>query len=80
MRQARPGEIYSFRILGGGYGAAQVIAAKPDGGDPIVQLLPLDVDSVLPPGLSEVAAAAGSAIADEDDGPWWYATSPSCAI
>ena len=70
MGQARPGEIYSFRILGGGYSAAQVIAAKPDGGDPIVQLLPLDVDSVVPPGPSEVAAAAGSAIADEDDRPW----------
>jgi hypothetical protein len=26
MGQARPGEIYSFRILGGGYRAAQVIA------------------------------------------------------
>jgi hypothetical protein len=70
MGQARPGEIYSFRILGGGYGAAQVIAARPDGSDPIVQLLLLDVDSVPPPEPSEVAAAAGSAIVDEDDHPW----------
>src|SRR5262249_48659372 len=79
MGQARPGEIYSFRILDGGYGAAQVIAAKPDGSHPWVQLLRPDVDSALPPGPSEVAAsAAESAIADEDDClwvpafvPWW---------
>ena len=65
MGQARPGEIYSFRILGGGYGAAQVIAAKPD------ELLRLDVDGALPPEPSEVAvSAAESAIADEDDCPW----------
>ena len=71
MAHARPGEIYSFRILGGGYGAAQVIAATPDGSDPWVQLLPLNVDGALPPGLSEVAvSAAESAIADEDDCPW----------
>ncbi|HJZ34328.1 MAG TPA: hypothetical protein VKF35_24650 [Hyphomicrobiaceae bacterium] len=79
MGQARPGEIYSFRILGGGYGAAQVIAAEPDGSDPWVQLLRLDVDGALPPQLSEVAvSAAESAIADQDDClwvpafvPWW---------
>jgi hypothetical protein len=79
MGQARPGEIYSFRILGGGYGAAQVIAARPDGSDPWVQLLRLDVDGALPPEPSEVAvSAAESAIADEDDClwvpafvPWW---------
>jgi len=79
MGQARPGEIYSFRILGGGYGAAQVIAARPDGNHPTVQLLLLDLDSALPPGPSEVAAsAAESAIVDENDClwvpafvPWW---------
>jgi hypothetical protein len=79
MGQARPGEIYSFRILGGGYGAAQVIAVRPDGSHPTVQLLLLDVDSALPPGLSEVAAlAAESAIVHENDClwvpafvPWW---------
>ena len=70
MGQARPGEIYCFRILGGGYGAAQVIAAEPDGSDPWVQLRLLGADSVLPPGPSEAAAAAGSAIADEDDRLW----------
>jgi hypothetical protein len=75
MGQARPGEIYSFRILGGGYGAAQVIAARPDASHPTVQLLRLDFDSTLPPGPSEVAA---SATADENDClwmpafvPWW---------
>jgi hypothetical protein len=76
---AYPGEIYSIRILGGGYGAAQVIAARPDGSHPTVQLLPLDVDSGLPPGPSGVAAsAAESSIADENDClwvpafvPWW---------
>src|SRR5262247_1568785 len=79
MGQARPGEIYSFRILGGGYGAAQVIAARPDGSDPWVQLLRLDFDGALPPQLSEVAvSAAEGAIADQDDClwvpafvPWW---------
>jgi len=79
MGQARPGEIYSFRILGSGYGAAQVIAARPDGRDPWVQLLPLDVDRALPPGPSEVAASAAErAIVDENDClwvpafvPWW---------
>ena len=79
MGQARPGEIYSFRILGGGYGAAQVIAARPDGSHPTVQLLRLDVDSALLPGPSEVAAlAAESTIVDENDClwvpafvPWW---------
>src|SRR5262249_54741155 len=81
MGQARPGEIYSFRILGGGYGAAQVIAgenaqraaaaARPDGSDPWVQLLRLDVDGALPPEPSEVAVlAAENAIADEDDCLW----------
>jgi hypothetical protein len=71
MGQARPGEIYSFRILGGGYGAAQVIAAKPDGSDPWVQLLRLDVDGALPPEPSEVAvSAAESAIADGDECLW----------
>jgi len=71
MGQARPGEIYSFRILGGGYGAAQVIAARPDGRDPLVQLLRLDVDGALPPEPSELAvSAAESVIADEDDGLW----------
>src|SRR5262249_14572684 len=70
MGQARPGEIYSFRILGGGYGAAQVIAARPGDSDPWVQLLRLDVDGALPPELSEVAAAAENAIADEDDFLW----------
>ena len=66
MGQARPGEIYSFRILGGGYGAAQVIAAKPDDSDPWVQLLRLDVDGALPPEPSEVVVSA----ADEDDWLW----------
>src|SRR5215475_8732301 len=71
MGKARPGEIYSFRILGGGYGAAQVIAARPDGRDPWVQLLPLDVDSALPPGPSEVAASAAErAIVYENDCLW----------
>jgi hypothetical protein len=71
MGQARPGEIYSFRILGGGYGAAQVIAARPDGSDPWVQLLRLDVDGALPPEPFEVAvSAAESAIADGDDCLW----------
>ena len=65
MGQARPGEIYSFRILGGGYSAAQVIAAKPD------ELLRLDVDGALPPEPSEVAvSAAESAIADGDECLW----------
>src|SRR5262249_9861453 len=71
MGQARLGEIYSFRILGGGYGAAQVIAARPDGSDPWVQLLRLDVDGALPPEPSEVVvSAAESAIAVEDDYLW----------
>jgi len=79
MEQARPGEIYSFRILGGGYGAAQVIAAKPGGSGNWLRLLRLDVDSALPPEPSEVAAsAAETAISNELDClwvpafvPWW---------
>jgi hypothetical protein len=79
MGQARPGEIYSFRILGGGYGATQVIAAKPDGSYPTVQLRPLDIDRAMPPGPSEVVSSATeSAIVDENDClwvpafvPWW---------
>ena len=79
MGQARPGEIYSFRILGGGYGAAQVIAAKPDGRDPWVQLLRLDVDGALPPEPSEVAVSAAESVITDGDAwlwvpafvPWW---------
>jgi hypothetical protein len=59
--------------------ASHVIAARPDGSDPWVQLLRLDLDGALPPEPSEVAvSAAESAIADEDDClwvpafvPWW---------
>lgn len=60
---AQVGEVYTFRILGGGYGAVQVIAFQHDddprhpGQYPKVQLLRLDLDLPHSPSAAEVDAA-----------------------
>jgi hypothetical protein len=85
MAEAQVGEVYAFRILGGGHGALQVTAFDPDidprhpGKYPKYQLLLLDVDSAEMPG-AELVDAAEPAQPDPGDEelwvmqtsvPWW---------
>jgi hypothetical protein len=48
--QPRPGDIYSFRLHGGGYGAAQIMRTAPDSHVPHV-IVPFDLISDAPPTL-----------------------------
>lgn len=52
---ARTGEVYVFPILGGGFGAVQVVAEDLEGRYPKVRLLSLDLDCAEPPGAEEIA-------------------------
>jgi hypothetical protein len=75
------GDLYSFRLLGGGYGVAQILATDHFAGADRVLLAPLDFYSAIPPMLSMVE---GSSLCPQQTGrknhgiewvertvPWW---------
>lgn len=55
--RAKIGEVYCFRLHGGGYGAIQVVAENQDSKSPGVQLVRLDIDTDEPPTAQQVDAA-----------------------
>ena len=55
--RAKIGEVYCFRLHGGGYGAIQVVAEDQDRKSPGVQLVRLDIDTDEPPTARQVDAA-----------------------
>lgn len=55
--RAKIGEVYCFRLHGGGYGAIQVVAENQDRKSPGVQFVRLDIDTDEPPTARQVDAA-----------------------
>ena len=55
--KANLGDLYSFRLLGGGYGVAQILATDHFIGADRVLLAPLDFYSAIPPMPSMVDSA-----------------------
>lgn len=75
---AKIGEVYCFRLHGGGYSAVQIVAEDHGRKPPQVQLICLDVDTDEPPTAQQADAARPAHSGEDLDGtwvpslvPWW---------